>query len=215
MFLANTCIGEDARCQILGYSPPGALSAWLQEELLVQRRRESEVQQANMLLWTLPRTQRVTLTMIRLRQSLKNRDQNLQEEGRRQDKSAGVSVMLLQNFCCPVEPFQRQQSPGQKPSLASQGLSVKEGCLGCKRSWDGLFPLGERELRRRVLTQSAHRVPLQPPQGCGWKLSRLRIFHQTLMGKCPRGPMQRLLSIPDPRPRQVIIQVYVTSHQTK
>ena len=34
-------IGEDARCQILGCSLPGALSAWLQEELLVQRRRES------------------------------------------------------------------------------------------------------------------------------------------------------------------------------
>ena len=153
-----------------------------------------------MLLWTLPCTQRVTLTMISLRQSLKNRDQNLQEEGRRQDKSAGLSVMLLQNFSCPVEPFQRQQSPGQKPSLASQGLSVKEGCLGCKRSWDGLFPLGERELRRRGLTQSAHRVPLQPPQGCGWKLSGLRIFHQTLMGSVPGAPCRGCCPFQTPDP---------------
>lgn len=77
------------------------------------------------------------------------------------------------------------------------------------------LPVGETELRRRVLTQSAHRIPLQPPHGCEWKLSGLRISHQTLMGKYPRGPTQRLLSIPEPRPRQVIIQVYVTSHQTK
>lgn len=39
--LANTCIREDARCQVLRCSPPGTLSAWLQEELLVQRRQES------------------------------------------------------------------------------------------------------------------------------------------------------------------------------
>lgn len=38
--LANTCIGKDARCQVLGCLPPGTLSAWLQE-LLVQRRQES------------------------------------------------------------------------------------------------------------------------------------------------------------------------------
>lgn len=35
------CIGEDAVSQILGCSPPGVLSARLQEEVLVQWRRES------------------------------------------------------------------------------------------------------------------------------------------------------------------------------
>lgn len=67
--------------------------------------------------------------------------------------------MLLQNFSCPVELFQRQQSPGQKPNLASQGLSVKEGCLGCKRNWDGLFASG----KERAEEESTHSVGSQSP----------------------------------------------------
>lgn len=87
----------------------------------------------------LPSTQKTTLITVNTRQSLENKDRHLQEERRRQDKSTGVCVMLLQSFSCPVEPFQHQQSPGQKTNLASQGLSVKDGCLGCRRNWDGLL----------------------------------------------------------------------------
>lgn len=112
----------------------------MQEELLVHggenREKSSE---AKLTTLNLPSTQKVIMTMVNTKQSLKNKDQNFQEEQRRQDESAGVCVMLLQNFGCPVEPFQYQQSPGQKTNLASRGLSLREGCLGCKRNWDGHF----------------------------------------------------------------------------
>lgn len=110
----------------------------------------------------LPSPQKATLTTGNTRQSLKNKDRPLQEERGRQDKSAGVCVMLLQSFGCPVEPCQHQQSPGQKTNLASQGLSVKEGCLGCRRNWDGLLA-SEREweeLSPRPASESHFALPM-------------------------------------------------------
>lgn len=111
---------------------PGTMEARIRE-------KSSE---ANLSTPNLSSAQKVILIVVNTQQSLQNKDQNLQEEQRRQDTSAGICVMLLQNFSCPVEPFQHQQSPGQKTNLASQGLSVKEGCLGCTRNWDGLFASG-------------------------------------------------------------------------
>lgn len=100
-------------------------------------RREEKTREADLSLLNLPRTPRAALTTLNPRRSLKNKDRSFQEEAKRLDMSAGLCVMLLQNCSCPVEPFQHQQSPGQKTNLASQGLSVKKDVWGVKEA--GIF----------------------------------------------------------------------------
>lgn len=100
-------------------------------------------------------------------------------------------------FRRPVEPFQHQQSPGQKTNLASQGLSVKKGCLGCKRNWNCLPPplLGEGwedELSPRRTSRSL--TPTSPR--VVWSSSESRILHQTLMKNGLRHITLRLQSSP-------------------
>lgn len=126
-----------------------------------ETRIREKSEEANPSTMRLPSTQKATLTMVNTRQSLKNKDRHLQEERRRQDKSAGVCVMLLQSFSCPVEPFQHQQSPGQKTNLASQGLSVKDGCLGCRGNWDGLLASESEweELSPRLASEAHFTLP--------------------------------------------------------
>lgn len=112
---------------------------------------------------------------------LSRKGQNLQE-GRRVDTSAGVYVRLLHNFRRPVEPFQHQQSPGQKTNLASQGLSVKKGCLGCKRNWNCLFCFfWEKTDKMSSHPGICYSVWFNPPHACGWGSPEPRIFDQRLM----------------------------------
>lgn len=147
--------------------------------------------------------------------ALKTRIDTSRRRDRRQDQSAGICVMLLQSFGCPVEPFQHQQSPGQKTNLASQGLSVKDGCLGCRRNWMAFLPPRVSgtsshldRLRRPTSLSPEVGADANPPnQASSGKLSR---------GTCLGGLTQRLQSIAEPAAQTgVIIKVDLTSHAIK
>lgn len=98
---------------------------------------------------------------------LSRKAQNFQQ-GRRLGQRLRASVChVLHNSRRPMEPFQHQQSPSQKTNLASQGLSVKKGCLGCKRNWNCFFLSCERSLRRWALIRHSPQSLTPASHACG------------------------------------------------
>lgn len=137
---------------------PGAMTKRERKGVREMRARKDRSREASLPLRNLPRSEEAALTTANPWQSLTNKAQSFQQEGRGLDTSTGVCVMLLQNCSCPVDPFQHQQSLGQKTNLASQGLSVKKDVWGVKETGI-LFFLWE-SVEKRSFSQMGSAGPM-------------------------------------------------------
>lgn len=111
--------------------------------------KEERIRETNREMPNLPRTQKAIAAICTHGRAFQKEPDRTSRRGEDWIRLQACVSCYCTTFRRPMEPFQHQQSPGQKTNLASQGLSVKKGCLGCKRNWNCLFffPSGRR-LRR-------------------------------------------------------------------